>query len=331
MRAPSGSRARPAVSAAVFHRPVLIAQCLELLDAAPGHLVVDATLGDGGHAEAILERIAPDGRLIGLDRDPDALRIAGDRLLRFGARVRLEHASFRELGSVLARLAINEVHGVLFDLGVSSRQLDTPARGFRFGETSAAETPLDMRMDPSAGPTAAELLARASEEQLATWLREYGELPGAHRLARSLVQRRRSQPLCTTADLLAAIAEARVGGGRRHHPATLVFQALRIAVNDELGALAEGLEAAITALAPGGRVCVIAYHSLEDRLVKRTFEQERRGCVCPPRLPECRCGRRPRLERITRRAVTADPAELAQNPRARSARLRAARRLAEAA
>jgi 16S rRNA (cytosine1402-N4)-methyltransferase len=316
--------------AVAFHRPVLVAQCLELLDAAPGHLVVDATLGDGGHAEAILERSAPDGRLIGLDRDPDALAIAGARLGRFGARVTLEHASFRELGAVLARLAVRSVDGVLFDLGVSSRQLDTPARGFRFAEASAAETPLDMRMD-SSGPTAAELLARASEAELEGWLREYGELPGARRLARTLVQRRRARPLRTTADLLAAIAEARVGGGRRHHPATLVFQALRIAVNDELGALAEGLEAAITALAPGGRLCVIAYHSLEDRLVKRTFEQEQRGCVCPPKLPICQCGRRPRLERLTRRAVRADDAELYENPRARSARLRAARRIAEAA
>jgi 16S rRNA (cytosine1402-N4)-methyltransferase len=316
--------------AAAFHRPVLVAQCLELLDAAPGHLVVDATLGDGGHAEAILERSAPDGRLIGLDRDPDALAIAGARLGRFGARVTLEHASFRELGAVLARLAVRSVDGVLFDLGVSSRQLDTPARGFRFAEASAAETPLDMRMD-AAGPTAAELLARASEAELEGWLREYGELPGARRLARTLVQRRRAHPLRTTADLLAAIAEARVGGGRRHHPATLVFQALRIAVNDELGALAEGLGAAIAALAPGGRLCVIAYHSLEDRLVKRTFEQEQRGCVCPPKLPVCQCGRRPRLERLTRRAVRADDAEVYENPRARSARLRAAVRIAEAA
>jgi 16S rRNA (cytosine1402-N4)-methyltransferase len=188
-----------------------------------------------------------------------------------------------------------------------------------------------MRLDPTAGPSAAELLARASERELEGWLREYGELPGARRLARALVERRRRQPLRTSADLLAAIAQARVGGGRRHHPATLVFQALRIAVNDELGALAEGLEAAIAALVPGGRLCVIAYHSLEDRLVKRTFEREQRGCVCPPESPVCRCGRRPRLERLTRRAIRPGDAEVAQNPRARSARLRAARRRAEAA
>jgi 16S rRNA (cytosine1402-N4)-methyltransferase len=232
---------------------------------------------------------------------------------------------------VLARLAIESVDGVLFDLGVSSRQLDEAARGFRFGEGSAAETPLDMRMDPTAGPTAAELLARASEAELERWLREYGELPGARRLARTLALRRRSQPLRTSADLLAAIGAARVGGGRRHHPATLVFQALRIAVNDELGALTEGLEAAIAALAPGGRLCVIAYHSLEDRLVKRTFEREARGCICPPRSPICTCGRRPRLERLARRPIRPSDEEVAANPRARSARLRAARRLPEAA
>jgi 16S rRNA (cytosine1402-N4)-methyltransferase len=318
-------------AAADFHQPVLLAQCLELLDVAPGRLLVDATLGDGGHAEAILERTAPDGRLIALDRDPDALAIAAARLGRFGARVQLEHASFRDLGSVLAKLAIGSVDGVLFDLGVSSRQLDTPARGFRFADASAAATPLDMRMDPSAGETAARLLARASEAELEGWFREYGELPGAKRLARTLVRTRRERPLRTPADLLAAVREARVGGGRRHHPATLVFQALRIVVNDELGAIQEGLEAAIGALAPGGRLCVIAYHSLEDRLVKRTLEQEERGCVCPPRQPVCSCGRRPRVRRLTRRAVRPTEDELRANPRARSARLRAAARLGEAA
>jgi 16S rRNA (cytosine1402-N4)-methyltransferase len=319
------------VSAVGFHRPVLVTQCLELLDAAPGRLLVDATLGDGGHAEAILERTAPDGRLIALDRDPDALAIAAERLARFGTRVRLEHASFRTLGRVLARLAAPRVDGVLFDLGVSSRQLDTAARGFRFAEATADATPLDMRMDPTEGETAAALLARASEEELARWFREYGELPGARRLARTLVRRRREQPLATSGDLLAALREAKVGGGRRHHPATLVFQALRIAVNDELGALDEGLEAAIQALAPGGRLCVIAYHSLEDRVVKRTFEREARGCVCPPRQPVCTCGRQPRLRRMTRRPVRADERECHDNPRARSARLRAAERLPEAA
>jgi len=293
--------------------------------------VVDGTVGGGGHAEAILRAIAPSGRLIGLDVDEEALAACAARLAPFGDRVHLERASFRELGRVLEALGVARVDAVLLDLGVSSRQLDAPDRGFRFAEESADVTALDMRMDARSPRTAARLLAEAPPAELERWFRVYGELPGARRLADAIVEARREEPLRTVRDLLRVVARARVGGGRKHHPATLVFQALRIAVNDELGALAEGLEAAIAALAPGGRLCVIAYHSLEDRLVKRTFEQERLGCVCPPEIPVCRCGRRPRLERITRRAVRAGEAELAENPRARSARLRAARRIAEAA
>jgi 16S rRNA (cytosine1402-N4)-methyltransferase len=315
----------------VHHQPVLLEETLHWLGARPGSWVVDGTLGDGGHAEAILERTAPDGRLLGLDRDPDALRIAGDRLARFGARVALAHASFAELGEVLARQNAPRVDGVLLDLGVSSRQLDEPARGFRFGVESAEATPLDMRMDPTRGETAAQLLARASEGELARCFREYGELPGAGRLARTISARRAAQPLRTTADLLAAVRDARIGGGRKHNPATLVFQALRIAVNDELGALDAGLGAAIDALAPGGRLCVIAYHSLEDRAVKQRFAREERPCVCAPSAPICTCGRKPRLARATRKAVRPSAAEVRNNPRARSARLRAAERLPEAA
>ena len=333
MRAPSGSRARPAVSATAFHRPVLVAQCLELLDAAPGHLVVDATLGDGGHAEAILERTAPGGRLIGLDRDPDALRIAGARLAPLR---RARDASCTPPSASSARCSRGSrsasVDGVLFDLGVSSRQLDAPARGFRFAEASAAATPLDMRMDPSAGETAAELLARASEAELERWLREYGELPGARRLARTLVERRRAQPLRTTADLLAASREARVGGGRRHHPATLVFQALRIAVNDELGALAEGLEA-------GDRGARAGRAPVRDRLPLArgpAREAHLRAGAARLRLPAeaARLPLRPAAAARARHAARGPRrrrTSCAENPRARSARLRAARRLAEAA
>jgi 16S rRNA (cytosine1402-N4)-methyltransferase len=315
----------------VHHQPVLLEESLHWLGARPGSWVVDGTLGDGGHAEAILERTAPDGRLVGLDRDLDALRIAGERLARFGARVSLAHASFRELRAVLESAGAPRVDGVLLDLGVSSRQLDQPERGFRFGTETARATALDMRMDASAGETAAELLARASEDELATCFREYGELPGAGRLARTIASRRAAQPLRTTADLLAAIRDARIGGGRKHNPATLVFQALRIAVNDELGALDAGLGAAIDALAPGGRVCVIAYHSLEDRIVKQRFAREERPCTCAPSAPVCTCGSKPRLARATRRAVVPEEAEIHNNPRARSAKLRAAEKLPEAA
>jgi 16S rRNA (cytosine1402-N4)-methyltransferase len=293
--------------------------------------MVDGTLGDGGHAEAILEGTAPDGTLVGLDRDPDALRVAGARLARFGTRVSLAHASFRELARVLGELGAPRIDGVLLDLGVSSRQLDEPARGFRFGTETARATALDMRMDPTQGESAAELLARASESELADCFRRYGELPGAGRLARAIVAQRGAAPLRSVADLLDVIRAARIGGGRKHNPATLAFQALRIAVNDELGALEEGLGAAIDALAPGGRLCVIAYHSLEDRIAKQRIAREERACVCAPSAPVCTCGRKPRLVRLTRKPVRPSDAEVSANPRARSARLRAAEKLPEAA
>jgi len=293
--------------------------------------VVDGTVGGGGHAEAILELIGPTGRFIGLDVDPEALAATAARLARFGDRVRLVHASFRELGGVLQALSIDRIDAVLLDLGVSSRQIDAPQRGFRFSEDTADVTPLDMRMDPRIAATAADLLATAPAAEIERWLREYGELPGAARLARAIDETRRDAPIRTTRDLLRVIERARVGGGRRHHPATLVFQALRIAVNDELGALDEGLDAAIDALATGGRVAVIAYHSLEDRRVKLRLRAEARGCVCPPRQPVCTCGKRPRVRVVTPRAVRAGEEEVRANPRARSARLRAAERLEEAA
>lgn len=313
------------------HAPVLLQESLELLGLFPDATVVDGTVGGGGHAAAILERTAPAGLLVGLDRDEDALAAAADRLAGYGDRVRLIHASFRELGRVLAGLGLPAVDGVLLDLGVSSPQLDRPERGFRFAEAVTGETPLDMRMDRRAPHTAAELLASASVEQLEAWLREYGELPGARRLANAIDAARRRAPLRTARDLLAVIDGAHVGRGRRHHPATLVFQALRIAVNDELAALDAGLEAAIEHLRPGRRLVVISYHSLEDRLVKHRFRDEQRGCVCPPRIPVCVCGVRPRLRVVTRRSLQPGAHELAANARSRSARLRAAERLPEAA
>jgi 16S rRNA (cytosine1402-N4)-methyltransferase len=313
------------------HRPVLLAESLELLALHPGAVVVDGTVGGGGHAAAILERTAPDGRLIGFDMDDDALEAARRSLLPFGDRAELVRASFRELRSQLAARRSPRIDAVLLDLGVSSHQLDAPSRGFRFAEASAAETPLDMRMDRRSPVTAAEILRTRSVDELAAIFREGGELPGAGRLARRLVEARQRAPLVTTRDLLRAIEAAHVGGGRRHHPATLVFQALRIAVNDEIGSLREGLDAAILALRPGGRLVVIAYHSLEDRCVKHRFREAARGCTCPPRIPVCICGGVPLLRVLTRRPLRPGPAELADNPRARSARLRAAERIAEAA
>jgi len=313
---------------AFAHQPVLLAQSLAQLDLHPHSVVVDGTVGAGGHAAAILERTAPDGVLIALDRDAEALEAAGRRLEPFGARVQLIHASFRYLGRVLDQLGLTGVDGVLLDLGVSSPQLERRERGFRFGGAEAAQTPLDMRMDRRDTATAADLLANLPEDELVRCFREYGDLPGAKRLARAVVDARSNdEPLRTAADLLAVIETARVGRGRRHHPATLVFQALRIAVNDEIAALEEGLEAAVEALHPGRRLVVLAYHSLEDRLVKHRLRDAERGCTCPSHVPVCVCGGVKRVRVLTRRPVRPDDDEIRANPRARSARLRAAERL----
>jgi 16S rRNA (cytosine1402-N4)-methyltransferase len=319
------------VSADFHHVPVLLEESADYLHLKPGGIILDGTLGGGGHAEAILERISPDGILVGLDLDQQALMASTSRLARFGDRIRTVQSSFRHMDTALGKLGIEGVDGVLLDLGVSSYQLDAPDRGFRFGDSDASSTPLDMRMDPSQGISAADLLQRASAEELQGWFQRYGELPGSRRLARAITQRRVRQPLRTTADLLQVIDEAGVGGGRRHNPATLVFQALRIAVNDELGALEDGLGAAVSLLRPGGRLVVISYHSLEDRIVKHSFRSAARGCICPPKQPICNCGRSPSLEVLTRRPLRPDSTETDRNPRARSARLRAAKRIPEAA
>ncbi|MEO1935331.1 MAG: 16S rRNA (cytosine(1402)-N(4))-methyltransferase RsmH [Myxococcales bacterium] len=310
----------------LYHEPVLLAETLAHLNLEPGSVIVDGTLGGGGHAAAILERAAPDGRLIGLDLDSDAIAAAADRLQSFGDRVQLIQASFRRLDDVAAELAPTTIDGIVLDLGVSSYQLDEASRGFRF--SPGAESPLDMRMDGVGGPTtAANLLASLSVEDLEQVFSEYGQLPGSRRLARAIVARRNSEPLETAADLIDLIGGLGIGRGRRHNPATLVFQALRIAVNDEMGALGDGLQAAIRVLRPGGRLVVIAYHSLEDRLVKRTFRQAARGCTCPSEWPACTCGILPSFEILTRRPIGPGPEELERNPRARSARLRAGTRL----
>jgi 16S rRNA (cytosine1402-N4)-methyltransferase len=309
------------------HRPVLLSESLDYLDPRPDAVIVDGTVGGGGHAAAILERTEPNGLLIALDRDPAALEAAAARLVGFGERVRLVRASFRALRQVLDAEGIDRVDGVLLDLGVSSPQLDEPERGFAFRSEVAEGTPLDMRMDPEAELTAEALLADWSAEELEGCFRNYGELPGSRKLARRIVAARERERLRTAADLLRVIEEAGIGRGRRHHPATLVFQALRIAVNDELAALEEGLEAAIDALRPGRRLAVLAYHSLEDRIVKHGLRAAEKGCVCPPGIPICVCGRKPRVRVLTRRPVRPSEEEQRSNPRARSARLRAAERL----
>jgi 16S rRNA (cytosine1402-N4)-methyltransferase len=310
------------------HIPVLAAEVMSMLAPAPGSLQIDATLGGGGHTERILEATDPDGRLLGLDADGAAIaRVAGRLQPRFGDRLVLRQANFRELAQVAPAAGFGQVDGALFDLGLSSYQLADTERGFGF----RAGGPLDMRFDTSRGVPAAELLATLDAKELAALFGRYGEEPKAGRIARAVVDARRVAPV-STAEELAALIEKVVPPNprqpRRTHPATRVFQALRIAVNEELEALQEGLAAALDLLRPGGRLVVLSYHSLEDRIVKRFFAAERRGCVCPPELPVCVCGRNPRLRLVTRPSLTPTPEEIAANPRARSARLRAAERLA---
>jgi 16S rRNA (cytosine1402-N4)-methyltransferase len=310
------------------HLPVLVDEVMTMLAPVPGSLQIDATLGGGGHAERILEASTPDGRLLGLDADPAAIARVGLRLgSRFGDRLVLRQANFRELAGVAPGAGFGLVDGLLFDLGLSSFQLAERDRGFGIRTGG----PLDMRFDPSRGLPASELLATLDVVELTALFRRYGEEPQAARIARAIVAARATAPITTAeelSELIVRVAPGSIPGRRRIHPATRVFQALRIAVNAELDALAEALTAAVDLLRPGGRLVVLSYHSLEDRIVKRFFQAERRGCVCPPNLPVCVCGRSPRLRLVTRPSLTPSAAEIATNPRARSARLRAAERLA---
>jgi 16S rRNA (cytosine1402-N4)-methyltransferase len=310
------------------HLPVLVDEVMSTLAPAPGSLQIDATVGGGGHTERILEAIHPDGRLLGLDADGAAIARVDRRLRpRYGDRLVLRQANFREIGSVAPSAGFSAIDGCLFDLGLSSFQLADTERGFGI----RAGGPLDMRFDTSRGVAAAELLATLDATELTALFRRYGEEPQAGRIARAIVEARKTTPVTTAEELAALVERVAPGaprGRRRIHPATRVFQALRIAVNEELDALQEALAAAVELLRPGGRLVVLSYHSLEDRIVKRFFQAERRGCICPPELPVCVCGRNPRLRLVTRRSVTPSPAEVATNPRARSARLRAAERLA---
>jgi 16S rRNA (cytosine1402-N4)-methyltransferase len=309
------------------HLPVMPDQVMQTLAPAPGSLQIDATVGGGGHTERILEAASPDGRLLGLDADPAAIARVAERLARFGDRLVLRQANFRELAEVAPDAGFSAVDGALFDLGLSSFQLADRERGFGF----RAGGPLDMRFDAGRGVPAAELLATLDADELAALFRRYGEEPAAWRIAKAIVEARKTAPV-ETAEELAALVERVAPGNprqkRRIHPATRVFQALRIAVNEELDALGEGLAAAVDLLRPGGRLVVLSYHSLEDRIVKRFLQAERRGCTCPPEAPVCVCGKQPRLRLVTRPSLTPTDDELQANPRARSARLRAAERLA---
>jgi 16S rRNA (cytosine1402-N4)-methyltransferase len=320
----------PGQPPAARHVPVLLERVLELLAPAldaPGAVVVDGTLGMGGHAEALLAA-HPGLTLVGLDRDPQALRLAGERLAGYAERTHLVHAVYDELPEVLERLDIDRVQGVLLDLGVSSLQLDETDRGFSYSRDAA----LDMRMDPTDGPSAADVLNTYPVEELTRVLRDYGEERFARRIATELVRRRERAPLRTSAELVELLYQAVPAASRRTggHPAKRTFQALRIEVNGELDALGGVLPAALGAISVGGRLVVLAYHSLEDRLVKRALAEGSRSRT-PAGLPVELPGHGPSWRLLTRGAELASEPEIAENPRAASVRLRAAERIAEAA
>lgn len=302
------------------HKSVLYHEVLQYLQPHPGGRYVDATLGAGGHASAILEQSAPDGMLIGIDQDQQALEIAHQRLKGFNQRIAFCHSSFAQLSQILDNAGWKEMDGIIFDLGISSMQLETPDRGFSF----LKEGPLDMRFNPQQGISAAELINYIKEEELTKILREYGEEPQARKIAAAICQAR---PLQNTKHLAQVVLSVHRGKHGHLHPATRTFQALRMAVNQELPTLQSGLEQSLEYLAKKGRIVVIAFHSLEDRLVKQFMQRESRDCLCPPQQPICTCGHHARLLILTKHAIKPSAEELSDNPRARSAHLRAAEKI----
>ena len=305
------------------HEPVLLAECLAGLNIRPDGIYVDGTVGGGGHSAEIAKRLTT-GRLIGVDRDETALRAAGERLAPFGDRVTLVRSNYDRIGEILDGLGIGLADGMLFDLGVSSPQLDDPERGFSY----MADAPLDMRMDRTAALTARQVVNEWPEGELKRILGVYGEERYAGRIAAAIVRSRKEAPIETTLQLAEIIRAAMPTAARREkqHPAKRSFQAVRIAVNDELGGVERMLEAAPDRLKPGGRLCVISFHSLEDRLVKQAIRRREDGCTCPRDFPVCVCGFRQTL-RTVGGVITASAEELERNPRARSAKLRVAERV----
>ena len=316
MAAPLGGMGAP-------HRPVLLDETIKFLAPEREGLFVDCTVGLGGHSEAILKS-SSEARVLGIDRDLTAIEYARAKLAPFGVRFRAVQANFREIKKVLQEMGEQSPNGILADLGVSSLQLDSMERGFSF----RSDAYLDMRMDQTSGETAAELLQRLPESEIARIIFEYGEERYSRRIAKRIVKHReQGTPISTTSQLAEVVLKS-VGGKRTQiHPATRTFQALRIAVNQELEGLAEFIESAVDLLKSDGRFVVISFHSLEDRIVKRELRKLSGHCQCPPRLPVCSCGARKAIEILTRRPVTPKPDEVLKNPRARSAKLRAGRKL----
>ena len=306
------------------HKPVLLDECLDALHIRPDGIYVDGTLGRAGHSLEIVKRLTT-GRLFCLDRDETAIDAAKLRLADYMDRVTLVHSNFSRLGDILAEQGVAGVDGMLFDLGVSSPQLDEARRGFSYMH----DAPLDMRMDQTAALTARDVVNDWSYEDLRRILFEYGEERYAPAIAKAIVKRRQESPIETTGQLVDIIRAAMPPAALREkqHPAKRTFQAIRIAVNDELGELPPMLQAASQLLAPGGRLAVISFHSLEDRIIKKTLQELATGCTCPPNFPVCVCGKKPKMKLVTRKPIVAGAAELVYNPRARSAKLRVAEKI----
>lgn len=308
----------------IFHQPVMTKEVVESLRCRSGAVYVDGTVGGGGHAYEILKNSAPAGSLVGIDQDESALREAEARLQEFGCRKILVKGNFADLDNVLADLKIPHVDGIILDLGVSSHQLDEAERGFSF----AREALLDMRMDIDRNFSAADLVNKWSESELARIIWDYGEEKMARRIARAIVKQRSEAPILTTGALANLVCRVLPDlPGHRIHPATKTFQAIRIAVNEELANLAQAIKVGTEALAPGGRLSIISYHSLEDRIVKNEFRDREGGCICPPRLPVCVCRQHPVLRVVTKKPQRPGLEEVLDNPRARSARLRTAEKI----
>lgn len=307
------------------HEPVLLNEVIDALAIKPDGIYLDGTAGGGGHSSAIAARLSS-GKLIALDRDPEAVAAAGARLSRHGDRARVIRSNFSEIDSVCASLGIAALDGVLLDLGVSSHQLDTPERGFSY----ISDAPLDMRMDTSAALCAADVVNGYPRERLEKIIFEYGEEKFASRIASKICEKRETAPIKTTGELVNVIKSAIPAAalrGAEHHPAMRTFQAIRIEVNGELDVIEPTIRKAVSLLAPGGRIAVITFHSLEDRRVKQTFAELARGCVCPPDFPVCVCGHKPEIRLVTKKPVTASPGELERNTRSHSAKLRTAEKL----
>ena len=304
------------------HKPVLFEETIEALNIRPDGIYIDGTAGGGGHSRAIAERLTT-GRLLSIDQDPDAIRAAGERLAGFSC-AQVCRGNFSQMRTVAAEQGIREADGVLLDIGVSSHQLDTPERGFSYHY----DAPLDMRMSQT-GTSAKELVNTLSWQELAAIISKYGEDKNAVRIAKGIVQARQEKPVETTLELAEIVKKSVPAAVRREqgHPARRTFQALRIAVNHELDVLSQGLDEAFELLRPGGRLAVITFHSLEDRMVKQRMASWCQGCICPPDFPVCVCGRKPRAELIYKKGLAPSPQELERNPRARSARLRVCRKI----